>query len=119
VCVRAHLRTRAHKNALPAFTPHPPHRSWPMIVPYANQEMQINGVVAVIVEKDCPAQNNARHYNGKEVATAVMNSNEYALTLFGVAVSNSCANCVEELFHRQLKSYANKLFGCIPKWSPM
>jgi len=59
-----------------------------MIVPYANQEMQINGVVAVIVEKDCPAQNNARHYNGKEVATAVMNSNEYALTLFGVAVLN-------------------------------
>ena len=38
-----------------------------MSVHYANRDMRINGVV--VVEKDGPAQKNARHYIGKEAAT--------------------------------------------------
>jgi len=41
------------------------------------------------------------------------------LALFGAVVLNSCAHFVEGLFHPELKSYANKLIGCIFKWSAM
>ena len=38
-----------------------------MSVHYANREMRNNDVV--VVKKDSTAQNNARHYIGREVAT--------------------------------------------------
>ena len=50
---------------------------------------------------------------------AITSSAEYALTLFGAVVLNSCAHFVEDLFHPELKSYANKLIGYIFKWRAM